>query len=480
MSEHEPFNSPQNLVEFEHHRVNRDATAIPSEAPMQRGLKGAVSSIARKLDGTNRSGAIAKLPARRKTPSFKSHALYQSMMKYRLVGDTVGLEDPFFKQHEARLGATTIMGGKELINFGSYDYLGLNQSPAVGEAAKAAIDLYGTSVSASRIVAGERPIHRDLERALAEFYGTEDAVVFVSGHATNVSTIGTLMSDGDLILHDDLMHNSAIVGAKLSGAATKSFPHNNLEALQRLLIENRGKYRNVLIVVEGLYSMDGDIPDLPRLIEIKSRFGAWLMVDEAHSLGVLGATGGGVAEHYGVPSSEVDIWMGTLSKTLGSCGGYICGSKELVMILKFQAPGFVYSVGTPAPATAAALAALDLLKAEPQRVARLKANGHLFLEEAKAAGLDTGTSIGYAVVPVIVGDGIKAIKMTERLLARGVNALPIMYPAVPMKAARLRFFITSEHTAAQIKTAVRVTKEELKIVSSLGGVFKRTPKAQTV
>ena len=480
MSEHEPLSSAQNLVELEHHRVTRDAATAPIEVPATGGIKGAAMSVAKKLEGLARSGAVAKLPSRRKTSTFKSHALYQSMMKYKLVGDTVGLADPFFKEHEARLGATTLMNGKQLINFGSYDYLGLNQTSAVGEAAKAAIDLYGTSVSASRIVAGERPVHRELERALAGFYGTEDAIVFVSGHATNVSTIGTLMSDGDLILHDDLMHNSAIVGAKLSGAATKSFPHNNLDALQRLLAESRAKYRNVLIVVEGLYSMDGDIPDLPRLIELKSRFGAWLMVDEAHSLGVLGAKGGGVAEHYDVPSTEVDIWMGTLSKTLGSCGGYICGSKELIMILKFQAPGFVYSVGMPAPAAAASLAALEILKAEPERVARLKANGQLFLDEAKAAGLNTGTSIGYAVVPVIVGDSIKAIKMTERLLARGVNALPIMYPAVPMKAARLRFFITSEHTPAQIRHAVRVTKEELKIVSSLGGVFKRTPKAQSV
>ena len=370
------------------------------------------------------------------------------------------------------------MDGKTLINFGSYDYLGLNQAPSVSQAAKDAIDQYGTSVSASRVVAGERPLHRALETGLAQFYDTEDCVVFVSGHATNVSTIGTLMSAGDLILHDELVHNSALVGAKLSGAVTKSFAHNNMESLQRLLVEMRGEYRNVLIVVEGFYSMDGDMPDLPRLVELKKRFGAWLMVDEAHSLGVLGKTGRGVAEHYGVPSRDIDIWMGTLSKTLGSCGGYICGTKELVAILKFQAPGFVYSVGMPAPAAAAALAALELLKAEPERVAKIKANGDLFLAEAKAAGLDTGTSIGYAVVPVIVGDGIKAIKMTERLLARGVNALPIMYPAVPMKAARLRFFITSEHTAEQIKTAVKIVKEELKVVSSLGGVFKRTPKAQ--
>ncbi len=479
MSEHEPIDSQENLVEFEHHRLSTDKPGH-GRAATKGGLKGAAMSIAKKLDGAARSARVSTLPARRKAPSFKDHTLYQSMQKYRLIGDTVGLVDPFFKEHQARLGATTKMAGKTLINFGSYDYLGLNQMPEVAEAAKAAIDQYGTSVSASRVVAGERPIHRELEQGLADFYGTEDAIVFVSGHATNVSTIGTLMSAGDLILHDELVHNSALVGAKLSGAATKSFAHNNMEALQRQLLELRGEYRNVLIVVEGFYSMDGDMPDLPRLVELKNRFGAWLMVDEAHSLGVLGATGRGIAEHYGIPSREIDIWMGTLSKTLGSCGGYICGSKELIMILKFQAPGFVYSVGMPAPAAAAALAALNVLKADPARVARVKANGDLFLAEAKAAGLDTGTSIGYAVVPVIVGDGIKAIKMTERLLARGVNALPIMYPAVPMKAARLRFFITSEHTAAQIKTAVKVTKEELKIVSSLGGVFKRTPKAQQV
>ena len=473
MSDHEPIDPQANLVEFEHHRQN---ATKPARA--KGGLKGAAMSIAKKLDGATRPGRVTTLPPPRKAPAFKEHALFQSMQKYRLIGDTVGLIDPFFKEHQARLGATTKMAGKTLINFGSYDYLGLNQTSEVSNAAKAAIDQYGTSVSASRVVAGERPIHRELERGLADFYGTQDAIVFVSGHATNVSTIGTLMSAGDLILHDELVHNSALVGAKLSGATTKSFAHNNMDALQRQLLELRGDYRNVLIVVEGFYSMDGDMPDLPRLIELKSRFGAWLMVDEAHSLGVLGATGRGIAEHYGVPSTDVDIWMGTLSKTLGSCGGYICGTKELISILKFQAPGFVYSVGMPAPAAAAALAALNVLIAQPDRVARIKANGELFLAEAKAAGLDTGTSIGYAVVPVICGDGIKAIKMTERLLARGVNALPIMYPAVPMKAARLRFFITSEHTAAQIKQAVKVTKEELKIVSSLGGVFKRTPKAQ--
>jgi 8-amino-7-oxononanoate synthase len=340
-------------------------------------------------------------------------------------------------------------------------------APAVASAAKAAIEEMGTSVSASRVVAGERLLHQKLEKALADFYESEDCIAYVSGHATNVSTIAALMNPDDLIVHDSLMHNSGIMGAKLSRATTLAFRHNNLDDLEKVLKENRSKHKNALILTEGLYSMDGDFPDLPRLIEIKKRFGCWLMVDEAHSLGVLGKTGRGVAEHFGVDPRQVDLWMGTLSKTLGSCGGYICGHKDLIEVLKYHSPGFVYSVGLPPPGTAAALAALEVLKAEPDRVQRLRENGHFFLEEAKKAGLDTMTSAGYSVVPIMIGCSIRSVRLTERLLARGINALPIIHPAVPMKAARLRFFITSEHTQEQIRSTVEI------VAAELSGIAKR-------
>ncbi|MEE9359117.1 MAG: aminotransferase class I/II-fold pyridoxal phosphate-dependent enzyme [Hyphomicrobium sp.] len=378
-----------------------------------------------------------------------------------------GLANPFYHIHEGRLGATTVSDGRKLVNFASYDYLGLNQAPAVASAAKAAIEEMGTSVSASRVVAGERLLHQKLEKALADFYESEDCIAYVSGHATNVSTIEALMNPDDLIVHDSLMHNSGIMGAKLSRATTLAFRHNNLEDLEKVLKENRSKHKNALILTEGLYSMDGDFPDLPRLIEIKKRFGCWLMVDEAHSLGVLGKTGRGVAEHYGVDPRQVDLWMGTLSKTLSSCGGYICGHKDLIEVLKYHSPGFVYSVGLPPPGTAAALAALEVLKAEPDRVQRLRENGHFFLEEAKKAGLDTMTSAGYSVVPIMIGCSIRSVRLTERLLARGINALPIIHPAVPMKAARLRFFITSEHTQEQIRSTVEI------VAAELSGIAKR-------
>ena len=214
--------------------------------------------------------------------------------------------------------------------------------------------------------------------------------------------------------------------------------------------------------------MDGDVADLPRLVKLKEKYGAWLMVDEAHSLGVLGATGRGAAEHFGIDPNRVDIWMGTLSKTLAACGGYIAGKQELIDILRYQAPGLVYSVGLSPPLAAAASAALAVLKAEPERVARVQANGKLFLSLAKAAGLDTATSEGHSIVSVIVGDLINAGRLAERLLVRGLNVLPIIYPAVPLKAARFRFFITSEHTPAQIRMAVRIMREELD-ASSLRG-----------
>ena len=392
---------------------------------------------------------------------FSELPVYQSMNKHRGIAAMFGLKNPFYRAHEGRIGADTRCEGRRLVNFASYDYLGLNQEPAVAAAAKAIIDACGTSVSASRLVAGERHVHRRLEEALADLYGSEDCLTFVSGHATNVSTIGVLVGSDDLIVHDELMHNSALMGARLSRATTIGFRHNNLDHLEKVLRESRGKHKNALIIVEGLYSMDGDFPDLPRLIEIKKRFGAWLMVDEAHSLGVLGRTGRGVAEHFAIDPRQVDIWMGTLSKTLASCGGYICGSKDLIEILKYQAPGFVYSVGLSPPATAAALAAVEILKADPARVARLQENGRLFLAEASKAGLDTMTSAGYSVVPVMVGCSVKAVRLTERLFERGINALPIIHPAVPMKAARLRFFITSKHTADEIRASVAIIAEEL-------------------
>lgn len=391
----------------------------------------------------------------------------------RAAGEMMGIDNPFFRSHDGLAGATTAIDGKSYLNFASYNYLGLNGHPAVNAAAKAAIDRYGTSVSASRLVAGERPIHREFEQALARFYGTEDAVVFVSGHATNVSAIGTLVGPRDLILTDALIHNSVTEGARISGAARLTFPHNDWRALRDILAKVRGQYQHVLIVVEGLYSMDGDFPDLARFIEVKAEFGAWLMVDEAHALGVLGATGKGIAEHCGVDPQSVEIWMGTLSKTLSGCGGYIAGSGALVDFLKVKAPGFVFSVGLSAPLAAAGLASLRLLQAEPERVARLRDNGRHFLESARAAGLDTGLSAGYSVVPVIIGDSPQAAVLADRVFKRSLNALPIIYPAVPEKAARLRFFITAEHSREQIDEAVRITAEELQAVRAAGSIFSQ-------
>ena len=415
-------------------------------------------------DAGRPAGSKAKQTSYGPTPiaqNFADLPLYRGILKHREIGRVFDINDPFYRCHEARDGVITQIAGQKYVNYASYDYLGLNQHPTVVDAATKAIECLGTSVSASRIVAGERPLHHELERALADFYGVEASIAFVSGHATNVSTISTLMTPDDLIIYDDLSHNSLLVGTKLSGATAFAFRHNDGDALEELLKQHRRSHKRALIVAEGLYSMDGDMADLPRLVALKEKYSAWLMIDEAHALGVLGATGRGSAEHFGIDPTRVDIWMGTLSKALSSCGGYVAGKQELIDILKYQAPGLVYSVGLSPPLAAAAKASLAVLKAEPQRVARVQANGKLFLSLARAAGMDTSTSEGYAVVSVIVGDLINAGRMAERLLARGLNVLPIIYPAVPIKAARLRFFLTSEHTPTQIRAAVRTTREEL-------------------
>lgn len=380
---------------------------------------------------------------------------------HKAAAALLGVGSPYFRAIEGEAGPEAVVDGALRINFSSYDYLGLNRHPEVREAAAKAVRDYGVSCSASRVVGGERPFHRSLEAALAAVYETEDAVVMVSGHATNVTTIGALVGPGDLIVTDELIHNSALEGARISGARRLTMPHNDAEWLDATLARVRGEFKRVLVVVEGLYSMDGDAPDLARLIEVKSAHDAWLMVDEAHALGVMGATGKGIAEAQGVDPRGVEIWMGTLSKTLAATGGYIAGSAALIGYLKARAPGFVFSVGLAAPLAAAAEAALGVMAREPERVAQLAENGRLLRAALAGRGLDTGLSAGLAVTPVVLGDSPTTAVVADRAFHKGVSAPPIMHPAVPERRARLRLFATSEHTAEQIERAAAVIAEAL-------------------
>jgi 8-amino-7-oxononanoate synthase len=390
-----------------------------------------------------------------KFPGYEKVAIPQAAAR------KLGIENPFFKTHDGVADATTMIGGKPYINFSSYNYLGLSGDARVNQAAKEAIDRYGTSASASRLVAGERPIQRELEEAIAGLYEVEDCIAFVSGHATNVTTIATLFGPKDLIVHDSLIHNSVFEGIKLSGATRRAFNHNDPASLESILGEIRGNFERTLIVIEGLYGMDGDIPDLPRFIDIKQRYKAFLMVDEAHSLGVLGETGRGIREHFGLPGSAVDIWMGTLSKAFAGCGGFIAGEKALVEHLKYAAPGFVYSVGIAPAMAAASLAAIRLMLDEPKRLAGLRQRAGYFLDQAGKRGIDTGLSQGYAVVPAIIGSSLKATKLSQYLFEQGINVQPIIHPAVEERAARLRFFISHTHTEAQIDTVLMVLCNKL-------------------
>lgn len=391
---------------------------------------------------------------------------YDELRLYRSIGEKFGINNPYFRVHDGRAGAHSQIGGLPVLNFSSYDYLGLNGHPEIVDAAKVAIDRYGVSASASRHVAGERPVHRALEKTLADHYGAEDSLTFVSGYATNLGVIGHLLGPRDIVIYDALAHNSIVMGGVLSGAARRSFAHNNLDNLDQILTATRGKFDRALIVVEGLYSMDGDYPDLPRLLEIKAKHDAWLMVDEAHALGVLGLCGHGVAEHFGVDPRNVDIWMGTLSKTLAGCGGYIAGCSELIEYLRLTVGVFVYSVGIPPVIAAAALKALEILHREPERVRKLQHNAERFRTLASAHGLDVGNGAGTAVCPIMVADSLPAVMLSERLLGRGINVQPVTHPAVPAKASRLRFFLTAMHTEQELESAIDATAEELAEVRS--------------
>jgi len=380
----------------------------------------------------------------------------------------LGVQNPYFGVHEGICKNTTHMHGRPMLNFSSYNYVGNSGNPVVTEAAKQALERYGSSVSASRMASGEKPLTLELERALARFFGTEDCMVLVSGHATNVSVIGHIVGPEDLIVHDALAHDSIIQGAHLSRAKRRPFPHNNWQALDKLLTSIRSEFRRVLICIEGTYSMDGDIPDLPQFVEVKKRHLALLLVDEAHSAGTVGKTGRGIGEYHGVAAQEVELWMGTLSKSFASCGGYIAGSRALVEWLKYTTPGFVYSVGISPPNAAAALEALRQLEAHPERVHKLQANAALFLKLLKERGVDTGMSKDTPIVPAIIGNSYVCLKLSDALKRREINVQPILHPVVEEAAARLRFFLSSTHSEEELLLAANVLAEELSRLRKAG------------
>ncbi len=443
--------------------IGQIATAIERYLP-----PGSDSRADALLNGIDEEASLAQASRRNGSTSSARAAVQpvepessvEQFAEYRRLKATMqqmlmtGVPNPYFTVHDGTVRDTTVVDGREMISFASYNYLGLSGHDAVCEAAADAVRKYGTSVSASRLVSGEKPIHGELEQLIADWIGVDAAVVMVGGHATNETTIGHLVGAGDLVLHDSLSHNSIVQGALLSGAKRRPFPHNDFEALDRMLASIRHQFRRVLIIIEGVYSMDGDFADVPAFVEVKKRHAAMLMVDEAHSFGTMGATGHGIAEHFGMDARDVDIWMGTLSKSAASCGGYIAGSHPLVELLKYTAPGFVFSVGMPPAQVAAAIAAIRTLEKEPDRVVRLRDRSDLFLSLCRQAGLDTGDSGGTPVVPVITGNSMVALRLSNRLKADGINVQPILYPAVDESAARLRFFITSEHTDEQIRYTV--------------------------
>lgn len=403
--------------------------------------------------------------------------------------EAMGLKQPYFDLHEGTARNTSIIGGREVINFSSYNYIGLSGDPRVIDEVVQAIHKYGTSVSASRVASGERPFHRQLEAELAAAHGSEDALVMAGGHATNVNTIGHLFGAKDLILHDELIHDSCLQGIKLSGAARRSFKHEDIADLERQLVELRRHYEKVLILVEGVYSMDGDITNLPEHVRLKKQHACMLMVDEAHSFGTVGRRGRGVGELFGMDDpespererhglvrSDVDIWMGTMSKSLSSMGGWVAGRKELITYLRYTTPGFVFAAGIPPALGQAALSSLRYMLAEPERVAQLQANSKRFWQLLKERGIDTERAVGDSpVIPVITGDSMWALKLSERLLdlgaseqsialgekGPGINAKPIIFPAVANDAARLRFFMTSLHTEEQLVYTADAIKRTL-------------------
>jgi 8-amino-7-oxononanoate synthase len=350
-------------------------------------------------------------------------------------------------------GARVRTQGREMLMFASYSYLGLIGHPKINAAAKAALVEFGTGTHGVRLLAGTLKLHNELEETIAEFKHTEDAVTYSSGYVTNLAAISTMVGRHDVVICDKLDHASIVDGCLLSGADLLRFRHNDMADLERCLIKSNRRAAK-LVVVDAVFSMDGDIINLPEVVELCRKYGAWLMVDEAHSIGVLGKTGRGVEEHFGL-DSVIDLKMGTLSKTIPSVGGYLAGSLDLMRLFRHESRAFIFSAALPPAQTAAAKAAFEVILEEPERVEMLRKNAARFTRGLKQLGFDTMRT-ETAIVPILCGADERAFSMVRDCQHDNIFVLPVVSPAVPEGLARLRATVTAVHTAADIDIALAV------------------------
>ncbi len=349
--------------------------------------------------------------------------------------------------------------GREVINLASNNYLGLCDHPKLREAATAAIEKYGVGSGAVRTIAGTMRIHMELEEKIARFKGVEACVVFQSGFTANAGTVSSILGKDDFILSDELNHASIIDGARLSRAKIKVFRHKDVEHAEELLKEIQHEPGHKLVITDGVFSMDGDIGPVGALAYLCEKYGAIMMVDDAHASGVLGRNGRGSVDHFGC-TQRVDVQVGTLSKAIGALGGYVCGSRDLIDYLYHRARPFLFSTSHPPSVAASCIAAFDILENEPERIERLWSNTHYFQEQLTHAGFDIGgrttPKSETPITPIIIGDGRKTMEFSRAVFEQGVMATGIAFPTVPEGKARVRCIMTSEHTQAQIDKALEI------------------------
>ncbi|MFA5059245.1 MAG: 8-amino-7-oxononanoate synthase [Candidatus Omnitrophota bacterium] len=350
-----------------------------------------------------------------------------------------------------------IVDGKEVLNFCSNNYLGLADDPRLAQAAIESLKKEGFGSGASRLVCGNMNAHVALEKKLAEFKGTEKCLVFSSGYMANVGIISSLCGRGDIILGDKLNHASIIDGILLSGAEFKRYPHCDMEALEGFL-KNSQNYKKKLIVTDSVFSMDGDIAPLDKIVALARKYHCLVMIDEAHAFGVLGKNGKGAAEHLGL-EKEIDIQMGTLSKAAGSFGAYVCGSKDLVDFLANRARSFIYTTAMPPSVAAASSAAIDIIKKEPQRRAKLLANAQYLKAGLQNLGFEVSSQT--PIIPILVKDSKMAVKFSKELFEQGIFAQAIRPPTVPENTARIRVTVMATHSREDLDLVLKAFRKLL-------------------